>query len=214
MSNEKMKRTANTFGERLINARKSMGYTQKKFAELLGIAPQTLNKYEKNIRTPDITIFNAMVRLAQCDAEWLLSGKERDIPRDIHESWGPVADILYEIEGLLINRSLKEDQAERLWSLIRTFNEQFALTADLIDKSLRPIPRMEEPVKAIAKDKMQPQLYAQDYLDPKLSSIISRAEWAYTYGNQDERQALQILLDGLVTSIKNRRNASRQQNDS
>ncbi len=62
-------------GLRIKNIRKKRGITQEALAQEVGIAHQTLNKYEKGHRSPDSETLNQMAKALQCDPGWLLSGE-------------------------------------------------------------------------------------------------------------------------------------------
>lgn len=66
----------NNLGERIKKARKTTGYSQRKLAEILEVAYQTQNKYEKGHRTPDVNYLRQLVKIADVDPGWLLTGKE------------------------------------------------------------------------------------------------------------------------------------------
>lgn len=66
----------NLLGERIRIARKNAGITQEALAKKLGIAYQTLNKYEKGKRIPDAELIRQMVIELGCDPAWLLTGED------------------------------------------------------------------------------------------------------------------------------------------
>ena len=45
-----------TFGERIKEYRKNIGFTQSKLAERLGISEQSVSKWETGVTMPDITM--------------------------------------------------------------------------------------------------------------------------------------------------------------
>jgi len=68
--------SAKTLGDRLASLRKTKGYSQKKFADMLGIHPITLLKYEKNQIEAGTSVLLKAVSVTKCDPGWLLTGKE------------------------------------------------------------------------------------------------------------------------------------------
>ena len=64
--------------ERLVLARKSTKYTQKKLAELLKIAESTMNNYETGKRTPDIITIKDICALLGCSEPWLAFGVDNE----------------------------------------------------------------------------------------------------------------------------------------
>ena len=84
------------WAKRLKEARESCGFSQRKFAQMLGINPGTLVKYEAGEREPGFGLIKKIVELTKTNTSWLLLGtgpKEEneevsiytlypDIPRD------------------------------------------------------------------------------------------------------------------------------------
>ncbi|MBP3360059.1 MAG: helix-turn-helix transcriptional regulator [Clostridia bacterium] len=66
-----------TFGERLTHYRSKAGYSQKEFAEALGITPTRLNYWEKNKREPDFFFIKKIVEILNIEADVLLFGYNR-----------------------------------------------------------------------------------------------------------------------------------------
>lgn len=46
----------NTLGSRLLELRKQKGFTQEQLAEKLHVTNQSVSKWEKDIKAPDITL--------------------------------------------------------------------------------------------------------------------------------------------------------------
>lgn len=67
-----------TFGSRLTHYRKEAGYTQKSFADALGITPTRLNYWEKDKREPDIPMLKRMLELLNIEADILIFGYNRN----------------------------------------------------------------------------------------------------------------------------------------
>ena len=67
-----------TFGTRLAHYRKEAGYTQKSFADALGITPTRLNYWEKDKREPDIPMLKNMLDLLNIEADILIFGYNRN----------------------------------------------------------------------------------------------------------------------------------------
>lgn len=70
-----MNQSINLLKTRIVVARKKAGISQKNLSALLGIAYQTLNKYEKGHRTPDAELLRQMANILKCDPGWLLTGE-------------------------------------------------------------------------------------------------------------------------------------------
>ena len=67
-----------TFGKRLAHYRKEAGYTQKSFADTLGITPTRLNYWEKDKREPDIPMLKNIVELLNIESDMLIFGYNRN----------------------------------------------------------------------------------------------------------------------------------------
>ena len=57
------------------------GFTQEQMASFLGVSAPAVNKWEKSISYPDITLLPALARLLDTDLNTLLSFQE-DLTRD------------------------------------------------------------------------------------------------------------------------------------
>lgn len=60
------------FGEKLTEARKKKGLSQKRLAEILDITPTRLNYWEKNKREPDLFMFKKIIEILDVDANDML----------------------------------------------------------------------------------------------------------------------------------------------
>ncbi len=65
-----------SIGVRIQELRKSENLTQKKLADLLGVAPNTIGMYEQNRRSPDLETVVKMSEIFNVSADYLLSGKK------------------------------------------------------------------------------------------------------------------------------------------
>ena len=61
--------------ERLVKARKTSGFTQKKLAEILGIAESTMNYWESGKRKVDAGSVAKIAEITKCNPTWLLTGQ-------------------------------------------------------------------------------------------------------------------------------------------
>jgi len=71
-----MEDQALTVGEKLVMLRKSMGLTQAKAAERMGLTRPTLNGYENNIRKPNIHIIKRIAEYYGVSVDYLLGEEE------------------------------------------------------------------------------------------------------------------------------------------
>lgn len=63
--------TENTFGERLRDLRVEMGYSQAAFAEMLGIAKQTIYIYENGYSEPSLSKLVTIATKCKVSLDWL-----------------------------------------------------------------------------------------------------------------------------------------------
>ena len=61
-----------TFGSRLVAARKSRGLAQKELAEQFNITPTCLNYWEKDKREPNIEMIKALATTLHVSADYLI----------------------------------------------------------------------------------------------------------------------------------------------
>lgn len=64
-----------TLGSRIAEARKSKGYTQEEFSDLLGVTPQAVSKWENDLSCPDILTLPKISELLEISIDELLTGK-------------------------------------------------------------------------------------------------------------------------------------------
>ncbi len=67
-----------TFGERIIDFRKTKSYSQSQFAELMEIKRQALLRYEKNIIKPSFDFITKLTILFPDEINYLLTGIHRN----------------------------------------------------------------------------------------------------------------------------------------
>lgn len=65
-----------TFGENLVNLRKSKGVSQEQLAEVLGLTRQTVSKWELNQSTPDLQYIVQISEYFNVSLDYLVKGKE------------------------------------------------------------------------------------------------------------------------------------------
>ena len=67
----------NLIGEKIVAARKYIGYTRKKLADEIGVHPEQLRHWEKGIRNPKYDALDKIANACQID-DWFLF--DSDIP--------------------------------------------------------------------------------------------------------------------------------------
>jgi transcriptional regulator with XRE-family HTH domain len=68
-----------TLGERLKNARKTRGITQKELAASINVAENTISQYENNKREPSIATLNKMTFALNVSAAYLMGLSENKV---------------------------------------------------------------------------------------------------------------------------------------
>ena len=66
----------NTTGERIQEARKKKGFTQKELAEKIGVTEQTVGNYETDNRNPNLDTLALIAKALGESLEFLYSGKK------------------------------------------------------------------------------------------------------------------------------------------
>lgn len=67
-----------SIGERIKEARKAKGYTQKELADMIGVANATLCGYEVGKREPDAVKINALSKALGVTGDWLIESPWAD----------------------------------------------------------------------------------------------------------------------------------------
>ncbi len=65
-----------TIGQRIAEARRSMGMKQEELAEAMGVSAQAVSKWENDLSCPDISILPSLAKKLGMTVDELLSGKE------------------------------------------------------------------------------------------------------------------------------------------
>ena len=87
------------FSEKLRRLRKEKGYTQRSFAECLGIASSTMGMYEQGRRMPDEDMLYHIGELLGISVEYLLSEEQEEILEE-----DDLEEIISEIKTRLLER--------------------------------------------------------------------------------------------------------------
>lgn len=67
-----------TFGQKIVDARTALGYTQKDLAEDLGITATRLNYWEKDKREPDVNMIKLLAEKLHVSADYLIGNPRTD----------------------------------------------------------------------------------------------------------------------------------------
>lgn len=100
------------FSENLKNYRKESGLTQEKLADYLGIAFQTISKWERGETYPDITMLPEIASFFKVSVDDLLGVNRAESKKEIEEQ-------LYIYDNLLTDR-------EEKWELISSLKKKFS----------------------------------------------------------------------------------------
>ena len=65
-----------TLGRRIANLRKEKNLKQDELAEMLGVSPQAVSKWENDLTCPDISLLPKLAQILSVSVDELLSGKE------------------------------------------------------------------------------------------------------------------------------------------
>lgn len=69
---------ANTIGSRIAQGRKTKGYTQEEFSQLLDVTAQAVSKWENDISCPDIQLLPKIAEILDMTTDELLTGKKTE----------------------------------------------------------------------------------------------------------------------------------------
>ena len=61
-----------TIGQRIKDLRKKTNMTQDRLAEMLGVTPQVISKWEVGQASPDLSLIAPLCRVFECSADELL----------------------------------------------------------------------------------------------------------------------------------------------
>ena len=98
-----------SFGQRLAMYRTEKGMLQKELAELIGILPNALSRYENDIREPDVLIIKKLAKALGVTGDDLLGIEQRGVTIKLNS-----------IENKLIEnyRQLNEEGQEKAFEYI------------------------------------------------------------------------------------------------
>lgn len=85
--------TNETLGERIAQARKSSGYTQEEFAQMLNVTAQAVSKWENGNSCPDIQLLPKISEILKISIDELLTGSESAFEPQPEKKKNPDIDI-------------------------------------------------------------------------------------------------------------------------
>ena len=72
-----------TLGKRIAALRKEKGLKQDALAEILGVSPQAVSKWENDQTCPDIGLLPKLAELLEVSVDELLSGKKKELTQPV-----------------------------------------------------------------------------------------------------------------------------------
>ena len=127
-----------TIGENIQKRRKAFGLTQKELAEKVGVAPITIQQYERNVRIPKIEILKK-IGMALGFAEWY------ELYPEISKKAVPDADdarLAAACNWLNKNLNLEQRKAKERWGIDKRedwLDNHYQYAADMYDISAEDV---------------------------------------------------------------------------
>lgn len=136
-------RTVTGFSERLTDARKERGLTQREVAERLNVSFQAVSLWERGETSPDIDKLAEIASLYQVSADWLLSGvKEENVFLDFQDS---LSDRLFD-EGRMYTYIKTYASVKKLYQTSRVLPYARELHKGQIRKGKDKVPYIYHPL--------------------------------------------------------------------
>ncbi len=99
-----------TVGTRIRTGRKTLGYSQEKFSELLSIKQNTLSRYENDEHSVPMDILLKMAGILGSTPSYLLCGNDAD------DAW--IAELTM-IAGSIKNPAIRETAIKQMMALVQ-----------------------------------------------------------------------------------------------
>lgn len=107
-------------GRKIKKLRELKGTTQEDLAKFLGVAPQTVYKYEKNINEPDLKTTSKIAEYFNVTTDYLLG--RTDIPNELHQAASSDIDLAKLAE---MDPNKKKAITENINNMINMFYDEF-----------------------------------------------------------------------------------------
>lgn len=203
----------NLINKRIIESRKSKGFTQKYLAEKLSISLPTMNHYETGKRIPGSDFLARLAKVVECNPGWLLSGEgEMQIkeeycypsPRASHSN----------MEGFVLVPRYNIEASDEGGSAINSEQivDHLAFKEDWVHKELGTNPKNLLLVHSLG-DSMEPTIRSGDLLLVDRSKSQVKGEGIYLINLDDGLMVKRVewLLDGSVVIRGDNTLVSREQ---
>lgn len=102
-----------TMGETIARLRKSKGYTQDQVANLLGVSPQAVSKWENGHALPDIALLPAIARVMNTSIDRLLTGQDSIVPAGPYDQEYQLQDYYWGLEPSYLARQIVESVSKK-----------------------------------------------------------------------------------------------------
>lgn len=93
----------NVFGNRLKKLRTEKGYTQKEFAQLVGVSTSAIGMYEQGRREPENAVLTSMCKLLNTTPDYLIGFSSPKEEQEIGKVIDDFTKILMSQQGLMFN---------------------------------------------------------------------------------------------------------------
>ena len=178
--------------------RTAQGLTQEALAQLLGVSAPAVNKWEKGLNYPDITLLPALARALGVDLNTLLSFQDDLTPEEI----GRFSE--------QVTMAAQEQGCAAAFQLAREKMQEFP-SCDLLTYTMAPLlegilnlfPPKEEEAEPFRQEILQLYQRAANSHDPQISQWAC-ALLAGRYIAQDQLEQARPLLEQLPQSHKNK----------
>ena len=201
----------NKINKRIIESRKSKGFTQKFLAEKLSVSLPTMNHYETGKRVPGSDFLARLAKVVECNPGWLLSGEgEMQIkeeyrypsPRSSHTT----------MEGFVLVPQYNIEASGGSVFHSEQIVDHLAFKEDWVHKELGTNPESLLLVHNIG-DSMEPTLHTGDLLLVDRSKSQVKGEGIYLINLDDGLMVKRVewLLDGSVVIRGDNTFVSREQ---
>lgn len=178
--------------------RTAQGLTQEALAQLLGVSAPAVNKWEKGLNYPDITLLPALARALGVDLNTLLSFQDDLTPEEIGRFSEQVTIVAQE-QGCAAAFQLAREKMQEFPSCdLLTYT-----MAPLLEGILNLFPPKEEEAEPFRQEILQLYQRAANSHDPQISQWAC-ALLAGRYIAQDQLEQARPLLEQLPQSHKNK----------
>ena len=106
-----------TFGERMAEARKNKGLTQKELAHKLNVSPMRISHYESDNRDTDIANIKKISAILEVSPDWLLGLSDKKITANNDDDLSIADKRIAEINRAMLNMS--NDEVDRFFAVYK-----------------------------------------------------------------------------------------------